>query len=170
MSRVAVIMCGVIMMAAVLAPVAQLFEEKADSGMTEAADQAAATLDRFWDSEADVLTLRGCDVLPNPDCHLELSGHTLLLIDGDGTAYRSAVAHAAAADLTIAYGDQLSLVRSDAGLVLSGRRTSRRSSSARPRSGRCPRGCCTGTPRPARSRRDRAPRGTGGRSACRSGP
>ena len=170
MSRMTVIVCGVLIMAAVLAPVSQLFEERADTGMADAADQAAATLDRFWDSEADVMTLRGCDILPNPDCHLDLSGHTLMLVDGNGRSYRTAVAHPAAVELTIAYSDQLALVRSDAGLTLSDRRTSRRSSSARRRNVRCPRDCCIGTPTPARSLRGHERHEMDGRSAYRSGP
>ncbi len=169
LSRVAVIICGVIMLGAVFAPVSALFEEEEADGMAAAADHASAILDRFWESETDVLTLRGSDILPGPGCRLEIAGQNVSLIDSSGKEYRTAVAHGLES-FVLSYNDVVELTRNGSSLELLSRRRLPPLSSARPRTGRCPRDCCRGTPTPARCPRSRGPHGTDGRSAYPSGP
>lgn len=94
LSRVSMIACGVILLAAICAPVSAAYTSMQDSEMRDAADGIARTVDRFWDSRADVMILRGWDVLPTSDCGLVIDGHDLVLTR-NGKEYRALLTHGA---------------------------------------------------------------------------
>lgn len=94
LSRISMIACGLILLAAVISPVSAAYGNMQDAEMRDAADGIARTVDRFWDSRADVMYLRGWDVLPSPDCGLEMDGYDLK-ITKNGKEYRSLMEHRA---------------------------------------------------------------------------
>jgi len=88
LSRVALIICGLAVLAAVVMPLQSFYDEKYDRSMEETADKISFILDEFWASEADTLTLRGWEILPSADCFIEIEGHDLVVHMKDGF-YRS---------------------------------------------------------------------------------
>jgi hypothetical protein len=115
MSRVAVFLCGVILLAAVAVPVSGAYETKKDGDMQDAADKAAGMIDAFWGSEADVMTLRGWDILPSSDCSMELDGHHLTLVK-NGKSYGSLISHPADG-MTLPYNGTLNIERNGDSLI-----------------------------------------------------
>lgn len=116
MSRIAVFACGVILLAAIVVPISDVYDGRKDADLTEAADKIAFMIDTFWDSEADVMTLRGWDILPFSDMSVEISGHVLTVNKG-GKEYRSLIEHPADS-ISISYNDTIGLKRSDGRLAL----------------------------------------------------
>jgi hypothetical protein len=109
MSRVAVFLCGAILLAAIAVPVSGAYEVRKDGDMQNAADKTAGMIDSFWMSEADVMMLRGWDVLPSADCVMELDGHHLTLTKND-KAYGSLISHPAE-DMILPYNGTLNIER-----------------------------------------------------------
>ena len=88
MSRVALIICGLAVLAAVVVPLQSFYDERYDRSMENTADKVAFILDEFWASEADTLTIRGWEILPSSDCFIEIEGHNLI-VHMKGKSYRS---------------------------------------------------------------------------------
>lgn len=109
MSRVAVFICGAILLAAIAIPVADQYDRKEIDGMIDVADNITYMIDSFWESEADVMTVRGWDILPSPDYSASLNGHSLTLSNSEGT-FTSLISHAAE-PIIITYDDIISIER-----------------------------------------------------------
>jgi hypothetical protein len=88
MSRVAVMVCGLAVLAAVTVPMQSFYDDRYQESMTDSADRLSLILDEFWSSEADSMTIRGWEVLPSSESSLEIEGHELIIRTGD-CAYRS---------------------------------------------------------------------------------
>ncbi len=118
MSRVCLCACGIILLAAVAAPASSVFDDRAERCLEETADRLAEALDTFWDSEADVMTLRMSAVLPDPSCSLCLDGHKVIVIR-NGREY-PALSETVSEPMELGYGDEAELVRSGDRIRLSG--------------------------------------------------
>ncbi len=105
MSRVATMVCGVILLAAVSVPVISMYDDRYDDSMRETADRTSLMLDRFWTSESDVLTIRGWEILPSPDSSLEIDGNHLTVNNKDGS-FSTLIEHRMDA-FSIGYNDEV---------------------------------------------------------------
>ncbi|MGI5965020.1 MAG: hypothetical protein ACOX8L_04125 [Candidatus Methanomethylophilaceae archaeon] len=115
LSRVALCICGVLLLGAVAAPLTGIYAEKEDGAMAGETDSLAGLLDTFYYSEAETLTLRGWEILPGSDCSLYADGHFVILTSGKGE-YRS-ITECECSDITIGYGDTVTLKRTADGLA-----------------------------------------------------
>ena len=167
MSRVALIVCGAALLAAVAAPMATITTSDVGSSMDDLAAKDAGILDRFWNSDLDYLVVRGSDLLPGPEYSVTVKGKTLTMSGGEGVTHAAGLAHPG--EFTMGYDDVLRIVRGAQGFEAAGLRSSPRSCGGRSQNGLCPRRCCRGRPRRGRPRRRRSRRSTGGRSASPSG-
>ena len=82
MARVAMIICGAILLAAVVPPVVSLYDDGESSGMQHQSESICRMLDSFHDSEADEMTICLNTVLPQ-DCSVVMDGYFVMMIDGD---------------------------------------------------------------------------------------
>ncbi len=117
LSRVIAIVCGVILLAAVIVPVADMFDERTDINIVESTDEISNMIDSFWNSKADIMVLRGWDILPSSDCSLELNGHKLTLNCGN-KEYTSLIAHPSNT-FTISYNEIVKIERNGDTLAIS---------------------------------------------------
>ncbi len=113
MSRVVLCVCGVILLGAVCVPLSGIYSSNEDVSMTESADSIAAMIESFYGSEADTMTLRGWDILPSNDCHLEVDGHNVILSNSDNE-YLSLISYKSY--FSLSYSEIVTLERSDGGL------------------------------------------------------
>ena len=109
MSRVALVVCGAAILAAVIVPVQSYYDGQYDASMGESADRLSMVLDTFWASEADTLIIRGWEVLPSADCSVVIEGHSLVLYSGD-KAYRSSVSNSMER-VVIGHGDEVRMTK-----------------------------------------------------------
>lgn len=116
LSRVSMMVCGIILLATVIVPVSGAYESMEHDNTVEAADAIAEAIDSFWDSEADTMFLRGCDILPSPSYGLVIDGHYVTLTNGDDS-YVSLIQHEAKY-FTIGYEDNISVERSNNILIM----------------------------------------------------
>ncbi|MDR0524013.1 MAG: hypothetical protein LBG62_06310 [Candidatus Methanoplasma sp.] len=115
-SRAVAFICGAVLLGAVAVPVAGYYDGREGADMGRAADAAARALDAFWDSKADSMTVRGWDLLPFPDCSVEVDGHALALVR-NGAEHRSAISHHAGR-AAVGYGDVVVVTRDGDGIRL----------------------------------------------------
>jgi hypothetical protein len=108
------IVCGLILLAAIIIPVTNAYDSMEEDDLMDVSDNVASMLDTFWNSEADVMYLRGWDVLPDPECGLLLNGHDVILIK-NGKEYRSLMEHTSER-FTMSYNDILNIERCENGL------------------------------------------------------
>lgn len=120
-SRTVLVVCGLILMTAVAVPMTQIMNGETDEGMGGLAAGAAEVIDRFWGSEMDEMRLRGCDMLPSPDCSLSIDGRVLTIRDGAGKEYVAGLAHMCTR-VELGYMDTLTLTHGEDGIIC--RRTS----------------------------------------------
>jgi hypothetical protein len=111
LSRVALVICGVAILAAVAMPLQSYYDERYDSSMEETADRISYILDEFWASEADTLTIRGWEVLPSSDSFIEIGGHDLTVHMKDKT-YRSLMSKAMD-EILIGHGDVITISKTE---------------------------------------------------------
>ena len=82
MARVAMIICGALLLAAVVPPVTSLYDDGESSGMQHQSESVCRMLDSFHDSEADEMTICLNTVLPQ-DCSVIMDGYFVIIIDGE---------------------------------------------------------------------------------------
>jgi hypothetical protein len=109
MSRVALIVCGVAVLAAVMVPLNSIYDERYDRSMDNAADRLSFVLDEFWASEADTIIIRGWEVLPSSDGFIEIDGHNLTVYLKD-RSYRSLISNNMER-LVIGHGDIVTIAK-----------------------------------------------------------
>lgn len=110
LSRIALIICGAILLTAVAVPVAEIYEDRTTDSFEGLAEKTAANIDSFWRSDLDVLYLDGATVLPSPAYALHLEGHTVSVTDGSGNIH-IAYTQKPSAKIDVSYGDVLKLVK-----------------------------------------------------------
>jgi hypothetical protein len=110
MSRVALIICGVALLAAVIVPLQSYYDGNYDKSMEDAADSLTFILDGFWASEADTLTIRGWEILPSSDSYVEIEGHSLTIHLKD-KSYRSLISHSMEQTF-IGHDDEVTITKS----------------------------------------------------------
>lgn len=115
LSRVAVFICGAVLLAAVVAPIADYYDNKESQEMKVCADSLSSMIDSFWESEADTMTVRGWDILPSSGYVIEAEGHILKVSDGNRT-YMSDLEFPTEGFM-IGYGDIIVLERNNGALA-----------------------------------------------------
>ena len=114
LSRVAMSICGLILLVAVVAPVVHVFEESSEQDVQNIADDTAALIDRFERSKADKMILSVSDVLPGPSYSLILSDG-VLTVENDGRMYRSPLSSYVHGG-TFVCGDMIEITKNSDGL------------------------------------------------------
>lgn len=113
LSRVTLCVCGAILLGAVCLPISEIYSAEEDVLMIENADSIADMVDSFWYSGADVMVLKGWDILPSPDCHIEAEGNMIFLRDSE-KEYRSYLTHSSY--FILGYDEEISLIRTEEGI------------------------------------------------------
>lgn len=101
--------CGVILMGSVVAPISDHYEHEMNGSYQEIADRDAALIDSYLESDADEIYLYGETFLPDPSFSLRVSGYRLILEDGNGRTYESYLRQPAR-DMVISYGSTVELL------------------------------------------------------------
>lgn len=101
LSRVMVFVCGVILLASITVPISDIYDSRTETDMLDVADGISSVMDSFWDSEADMLTIRGWDILPSPVYSALLNGHVVTVTDGEND-YVSLMSHPCC-EMTVSY-------------------------------------------------------------------
>lgn len=116
-SRVALGMCGIILLAAVLSPVTGLYDGKETVEMQEQTDNIAKMVDSFYLSEADNMTLNMGEILPSTSVSLKVDGNMITIVS-DEDEFRSATRFTIASDEEI-YGpnDIVRFTKTDNGVM-----------------------------------------------------
>lgn len=114
MSRVVLCICGAVLLGAVAVPFSGICSSNEDVLMAETADSMAEMIDSFYRSEADTMTVRGWDVLPNSGCSLYADGCHLVL-ENNGKEYRSLIS-CRTDGFSLSYNDTVTLERSGSGI------------------------------------------------------
>ena len=82
LARIAVIMCGVILLAAVIPPVTSVYDEGESAGMQDQSEALCRMLDSFHESEAEEMTICLNTVLPQ-NSSVTIDRYFVTVIDGD---------------------------------------------------------------------------------------
>ena len=82
LARMAMVMCGVLLIAAVVPPVTSLFEEGESSGMQGQSEMLCRMIDSFHDSEAEEMTICLGTVLPQ-NSSVTMDGYFITIADGE---------------------------------------------------------------------------------------
>ncbi len=116
MARVALIMCGAIMLAAVVPPVTSVFESEEYADMQEQTENIGRMLDTFYDSGADDMVLSLNTVLPKSSS-VAMDGYLLTVTESE-KEYRSGVDHPMTADRESYDGNDCILITKDGGSLI----------------------------------------------------
>lgn len=109
LSRVVLCMCGITLMAASIGALG-IVNDSHESGMSDdLADSVADLLDRFQDSEADEMVLRGHDILPS-DSHVLRVSDGVVTVEHDDRVSKAATSFDGSFDLT--RGSEVVLMKS----------------------------------------------------------
>jgi len=114
LSRVAMSICGIILLAAVVAPVIHTFEESEGQNVQNIADDAAALIDRFERSKADKMIISVSDILPGPSYSISFDDG-VLTVENKGRAYRSPVSLTVTGG-TFFCGDMIEITKTENGM------------------------------------------------------
>ena len=117
MSRVSVFICGAILLSLIIIPVSGIYDEKENVEMINMTDTVTNMIDSFWDSEVDIMTIRGWDILPSPNTLLSIEGH-IVTVQKDDRSYKGMIKHAAN-EITLSYNQILKVERGEEELILS---------------------------------------------------
>ena len=82
LARLTMAVCGVILLASVIPPVASLFENEEDAGMQEQSEVLCRMIDAFYQSEADEMIICLNTVLPQGSS-VSIDGYLITMIDGE---------------------------------------------------------------------------------------
>ena len=83
LSRVCMGICGIILLTAVVVPLADMFQESSNDDIQDITDKTAATLVRFERSSADTLVISMKDILPDRSCSLRIDDGILTITSGN---------------------------------------------------------------------------------------
>ena len=118
LSRVALLVCGAILMAAVAVPITDMFRDRGEDGISKVAEADAQFIDAVWNADLDETVLRGDVLLPSPSYGLVIEGYFLTISDDDGNRYTASLKHRADR-IELGYGESVSVGRYGDRLMLS---------------------------------------------------
>ncbi|NLN71239.1 MAG: hypothetical protein GX137_00365 [Thermoplasmatales archaeon] len=90
LSRVALGICGLLLLASVVPFAESIHEDRVDDGLSAQADRIAALIDSFGCSGSDSMTVCAEELLPASSSTLGFEGHFVILVCGD-SVYRAAM-------------------------------------------------------------------------------
>ncbi len=114
-SRAMMMVCGAMLMAAILVPMSQMMEDDTDSEISGLIESDALALDSFYSSDLDSMTIRGSAMLPSPEFTLKADGNMLTMTSPGGRTYTAALVHPIYG-LDLGYGGTAKLTRTDSGI------------------------------------------------------
>ena len=117
MARMALAVCGVIMLAAVVPPVTTLFNSEESADMQYQTENICKMLDTFYDSAADDMILSMNTILPQSSS-LKIENRLITLIDDD-KEYRAYTEYPVIADKNVYMkNDCVSITKCDDSIVI----------------------------------------------------
>ena len=81
LARMTMVVCGVIILAAIIPPVSSLFDNEQSAEMQEHSEKLCLMMDAFYSSEADEMVMCLNSVLP-PQSSVIVDGYLVTVIDG----------------------------------------------------------------------------------------
>ncbi len=114
-SRAMMMVCGAMLMTALLVPMSQMMEDDTDSEIAGLVESDALAIDTFYGSDLDTLRIRGSAVLPSPGYCLRAEGHMLTMTSPGGKVYTAALVHPVHG-LELGYEGTVKLTRTDSGI------------------------------------------------------
>lgn len=111
MSRMALMICGLVMFSAAAIPAADFIDSGSDTDLYGLAEKDAAVIDAFWQSGADELILHGEAMIPSPGYRLEMDGKLLIIHSPEGREYTAPVKYDCGS-FTLGYGEERILQKS----------------------------------------------------------
>ena len=84
LARVVMIVCGTVLLAAVIPPVATAFDNEESEEVQEQTEMICGMLDSFYRSEADEMTLSLNSILPH-NSSISMDGHMVRVSSGEQT-------------------------------------------------------------------------------------
>lgn len=102
------------MLASVSIPLVKIYSSNEDIKMSESADRIAWMLDDMYDSDSDIMSIRGWDILPGPDCQLTANGHDVFLKNSKKEYFSYTINKV---ELSMGYGDEIQLKVTDGILI-----------------------------------------------------
>jgi len=118
-SRTMMMLCGTVLMMAILTPMSQMTDMDTENRVSGIAEADAAAIDSFYDSGLDTLKVRGDALLPSPGYHLTAEGHVLTITSSDGRKHTAALLHPVE-NMEICYTDTVTLIRTEEGTTAAG--------------------------------------------------
>lgn len=82
LARVVMGFAGILLLASLVSPVTAVLEDRDNSEYQEQIDNIASTVDSFYNSEVEKMTVTMKDLLPNGS-ELRFRGNVIILTDGD---------------------------------------------------------------------------------------
>lgn len=117
LARVVLAICGILLLAAVIPPVTDIFENREDCELQEQSDSIADLFDSFYVSEVDTMTLCMNEILPSCDSTIVFDGNILTLRSGE-KEYRSAVRYGIVDKVSFGSDDIVICKKTDEGIIL----------------------------------------------------
>ena len=90
LSRVCMSVCGLVILAAVMVPVAGMFQDSSDADVQSLTNDTGKMLKTFERSGADVMTLSLRDILPDHSYSLRMNSGMLMMAK-NGKEYRTSI-------------------------------------------------------------------------------
>lgn len=82
MARAAMMLCGVMLLAAVIPPVSSVFQDEQEADMQEQSETLCRMVDTFYTSQADEMVICLNTVLPHSSS-VVMKGYFITILDGD---------------------------------------------------------------------------------------
>lgn len=117
LARMAMVMCGVIILAAVVPPVTSVFDEGESAEMQNQSETLCRMLDSFYASETDEMTVCLQTVLPQ-NSSVMMDGYFITMIEGD-SQYRYDTEYTMESDKNVYTGnDYIRLTKNGDSLIV----------------------------------------------------
>ena len=110
LSRVTLIICGAILIAAVAVPLSGIYEDKTQDSLGDMTEKTAVMIDSFGNSDIDRMYLDGDALLPSAEYSLSVEGYEVTMTDGSGNEYRSYLKNKAGS-FAVSKGEIVTLVK-----------------------------------------------------------
>jgi hypothetical protein len=117
-SRVALGMCGLILLATVISPVTSIYDDREDAKMQDLSESIAAMIDAFYDSEADSMAMSVNEILPSSSSSMRFDGHLVCVTDGDAEHRSSSKRNIVSDKDCYNASDIIKLTRSEGGVIV----------------------------------------------------
>ncbi len=118
LARVVMGFAGILLLASLVSPVTAVLEDRDNSEYQEQIDNIASTVDSFYNSEVEKMTVTMKDLLPNGS-ELRFRGNVIILTDGD-REFISQTSHSIECDKDgYSHNDVVSLTKMNNTVVIS---------------------------------------------------